>query len=55
MKHRILMVVNPKAGRAKIKKYVNDIRNNLERSQYKIDLKRTTAYKITVQGYQWKL
>lgn len=43
MKHRILMVVNPKAGRAKIKKYVNDIRNNLERSQYKIDLKHTTV------------
>ena len=43
MKHRILMIVNPKAGRAKIKKYVDAIRNNFEKSEYKIDLKHTTV------------
>ena len=43
MRQRILMIVNPKAGRAKIKKYVNDIRSNLEKSEYKIDLKHTTV------------
>lgn len=42
MKQNILMIVNPKAGRAKIKKYVNEIRTNFERSKYKIDLKHTT-------------
>ena len=42
MKQRILMVVNPKAGRAKIKKYVDNIREKLEKSKFKIDLKHTT-------------
>lgn len=42
MKHRLLMVVNPKAGRAKIKKYVNELRNNFEKSECKIDLRHTT-------------
>lgn len=36
------MVVNPKAGRAKIKKYVDNIREKLEKSKFKIDLKHTT-------------
>ena len=43
MKHHILMIVNPKAGRAKIKKYISAIRNNFEKSEYKIDLKHTTV------------
>ncbi len=39
---KILMIVNPKAGRAKSKKYVSDIVENLKRNGHEVELEYTT-------------
>lgn len=42
MKLRILIIVNPKAGKAKSTKYIKTIRQNLEKLNYNVEIKFTT-------------
>lgn len=43
MKYKILMIVNPKAGRAKIEKYAEEIKEKFERSNnYDVEIRYTT-------------
>ena len=52
--YKILMIVNPKAGKGKITKYVEKIKDNLEEKKYSLEIEYTSLEKNAteiVKGY----
>ena len=53
--YKILMIVNPKAGKGKITKYIEKIKENIEQQKYSLDIEYTTLEKNAteiVKGYR---